>query len=83
MVAIGGGAAGRNPFDMMEYIRRSHGSVILMESWMHTVISMAARMLVRNALIYDSLRERTLRTQKICDKTKTTNPKSEVRNNLK
>jgi hypothetical protein len=31
---------------------------------MRTVISMAAPMLVRNALIYDSLRERTLRTQK-------------------
>ena len=80
---MGGGGAGRNPFNMMEYIRRSHGSVILMESWMRTVMPMAAPMLVRNALIYDSLQERTLRTQKICDKTITTNPKSEVRNNLK
>ena len=50
---------------------------------MRTVMPMAAPMLVRNALTYDSLQERTLRTQKICDKTKTTNPKSEVRNNLK
>jgi hypothetical protein len=54
-----------------------------MESWMRTVMPMAAPMLVRNALIYDSLQERTLRTQKICDKTKIANPKSEVRNNLK
>jgi hypothetical protein len=54
-----------------------------MESWMRTVMPMAAPMLVRNALIYDSLQERTLRTQKICDKTKIANPKSEGRNNLK
>jgi uncharacterized protein (DUF849 family) len=39
LVAIGGGAAGRNPFDMMEYVRRSpHGSVMFMESWMRTVL---------------------------------------------
>jgi uncharacterized protein (DUF849 family) len=39
LVAIGGGAASRNPFDMMEYIRRSpHGSVMFMESWMRTVL---------------------------------------------
>ena len=38
VVAIGGGACSRNPFDMMEYIRRSpHGSVFFMESWMRTV----------------------------------------------
>lgn len=38
LVAIGGGAAGRNPFDMMEYIRRSpHGSIMFMESWQRTV----------------------------------------------
>jgi uncharacterized protein (DUF849 family) len=45
IVAIGGGAASRNPFDMMEYIRRSpHGSVMFMESWMRTVypLGMAA-----------------------------------------
>ena len=38
LVAIGGGAVGRNPFDMMEYIRRSpHGSIMFMESWQRTV----------------------------------------------
>ena len=37
IVAIGGGMAGRNPFDMMEYIRRSpQGSVMFMESWQRT-----------------------------------------------
>ena len=41
VVAIGGGAMGRNPFDMMEYIRRSpHGSVMFMESWQRTVFPM-------------------------------------------
>ena len=41
LVAIGGGAAGRNPFDMMEYIRRSpHGSIMFMESWQRTVFSL-------------------------------------------
>jgi len=39
LVAIGGGAASRNPFDMMEYVRRApHGSVMFMESWMRTVL---------------------------------------------
>ena len=45
LVAIGGGACSRNPFDMMEYIRRSpHGSIMFMESWQRTVypLSMAA-----------------------------------------
>jgi uncharacterized protein (DUF849 family) len=38
LVAIGGGACSRNPFDMMEYIRRSpHGSIMFMESWQRTV----------------------------------------------
>ena len=38
LVAIGGGCAGRNPFDMMEYVRRApHGSVFSMESIMRTV----------------------------------------------
>jgi uncharacterized protein (DUF849 family) len=42
LVAIGGGAAGRNPFDMMEYIRRSpHGSIMFMESWMRTLFPLA------------------------------------------
>jgi uncharacterized protein (DUF849 family) len=39
LVALGGGAASRNPFDMMEYVRRSpHGSVMFMESWMRSVL---------------------------------------------
>jgi hypothetical protein len=52
---------------------------------MRTVISMAAPMLVRNALIYDSLRERTLRTQKFVTKQKlqTRNPKVETISNDK
>jgi uncharacterized protein (DUF849 family) len=42
LVAIGGGAAGRNPFDMLEYVRRSpHGSIMFMESWMRTVLPLS------------------------------------------
>ena len=34
---------GRNPFDMMEYIRRSpHGSIMFMESWMRTLFPLGA-----------------------------------------
>ncbi|MGO9949795.1 MAG: 3-keto-5-aminohexanoate cleavage protein [Steroidobacteraceae bacterium] len=44
LVAIGGGgAAARNPFDFMEYVRRSpHGSVMNMESLWRTVAPYAA-----------------------------------------
>ncbi len=45
LVAIGGGggAAGRNPFDFMEYVRRSpHGSVPCIESLWRTVAPYAA-----------------------------------------
>jgi uncharacterized protein (DUF849 family) len=44
LVAIGGGgAAGRNPFDFMEYVRRSpHGSVMNIESLWRTVAPYAA-----------------------------------------
>jgi uncharacterized protein (DUF849 family) len=39
--AVGGGAAGRNPFDWMEYLRRSpHGSILTFESTMRTVTPM-------------------------------------------
>ena len=42
LVVIGGGVAGRNPFDMMEYVRRSpHGSIMFMESWMRTVLPLS------------------------------------------
>ena len=38
LMAVGGGCAGRNPFDMMEYFRRSpHGSVFTMMSNMRSV----------------------------------------------
>jgi uncharacterized protein (DUF849 family) len=43
LVAIGGGAAGRNPFDWMEYLRRSpQGSVLTWENIMRGVIPMNA-----------------------------------------
>jgi uncharacterized protein (DUF849 family) len=43
LTAVGGGVSGRNPFDFMEYIRRSpHGSVMFMESWMRTVTTFGA-----------------------------------------
>lgn len=43
LVAIGGGAAGRNPFDWMEYLRRSpQGSVMTWENIMRGVIPMTA-----------------------------------------
>ena len=43
LVAIGGGAAGRNPFDWMEYLRRSpQGSVLTWENIMRGVIPMTA-----------------------------------------
>jgi hypothetical protein len=43
LVAIGGGAAGRNPFDWMEYLRRSpQGSVLTWENVMRGVIPMTA-----------------------------------------
>jgi uncharacterized protein (DUF849 family) len=43
LVAIGGGAAGRNPFDWMEYLRRSpHGSILTFENIMRGVIPMTA-----------------------------------------
>ena len=39
LVAVGGGCAGHNPFDMMEYVRRApHGSVFSMMSTMRSVI---------------------------------------------
>jgi uncharacterized protein (DUF849 family) len=43
LVAIGGGAAGRNPFDWMEYLRRSpQGSILTWENTMRGVIPMTA-----------------------------------------
>jgi uncharacterized protein (DUF849 family) len=43
LVAIGGGAAGRNPFDWMEYLRRSpQGSVLAWENVMRGAIPMTA-----------------------------------------
>lgn len=43
LVAIGGGACGRNPFDWMEYLRRSpQGSVLCWENTMRGVIPMCA-----------------------------------------
>jgi uncharacterized protein (DUF849 family) len=43
LVAIGGGATGRNPFDWMEYLRRSpQGSVLTWENIMRGVIPMTA-----------------------------------------
>jgi uncharacterized protein (DUF849 family) len=43
LVAIGGGCAGRNPFDWMEYLRRSpQGSVVTWENTMRGVIPMTA-----------------------------------------
>jgi uncharacterized protein (DUF849 family) len=43
LVAIGGGAAGRNPFDWMEYLRRSpQGSILTWENIMRGVIPMTA-----------------------------------------
>lgn len=43
LVAIGGGACGRNPFDWMEYLRRSpQGSVLTWENTMRGVIPMTA-----------------------------------------
>jgi hypothetical protein len=39
LVAVGGGCAGHNPFDMMEYVRRApHGSVFTMMSTMRSAI---------------------------------------------
>jgi uncharacterized protein (DUF849 family) len=47
LVAIGGGAAGRNPFDWMEYLRRApHGSVLTWENVMRGVIPMTAMAVV-------------------------------------
>src|SRR6516164_7824995 len=47
LVAIGGGAAGRNPFDWMEYLRRApHGSVLTWENSMRGVIPMTAMAVV-------------------------------------
>ncbi len=41
LVAIGGGTCGRNPFDWMEYLRRSpHGSTLTFENSMRAVIPM-------------------------------------------
>ena len=41
LVAVGGGCAGRNPFDWMEYLRRSpHGSICTFENTMRGVIPM-------------------------------------------
>lgn len=43
LVAIGGGACGRNPFDWMEYLRRSpQGSVLTWENIMRGAIPMTA-----------------------------------------
>jgi uncharacterized protein (DUF849 family) len=43
LVAIGGGACGRNPYDWMEYLRRSpQGSVLTWENVMRGVIPMTA-----------------------------------------
>ena len=43
LVAIGGGCCGRNPFDWMEYLRRSpQGSVLCWENTMRAVIPMTA-----------------------------------------
>ncbi|GAA1552833.1 3-keto-5-aminohexanoate cleavage protein [Kribbella sancticallisti] len=43
LVSIGGGASGRNPFDWMEYLRRSpQGSVLTWENIMRGVIPMTA-----------------------------------------
>ena len=43
LMAVGGGCAGRNPFDLMEYIRRSpHGSVFTMMSNMRSMFSLTA-----------------------------------------
>jgi hypothetical protein len=43
LVAIGGGAAGRNPFDWMEYLRRSpQGSILTWENIMRGAIPMNA-----------------------------------------
>jgi len=43
LVAIGGGACGRNPFDWMEYLRRSpQGSILTWENTMRGVIPMTA-----------------------------------------
>jgi hypothetical protein len=47
LVAIGGGAAGRNPFDWMEYLRRApHGSVLTWENIMRGTIPMTAMAVV-------------------------------------
>ena len=47
LVAIGGGACGRNPFDWMEYLRRSpQGSVLCWENTMRGVIPMTAMAVV-------------------------------------
>jgi len=47
LVAIGGGCAGRNPFDWMEYLRRSpQGSVLCWENTMRGVIPMCAMAVV-------------------------------------
>ena len=43
LVAIGGGACGRNPFDWMEYLRRSpQGSILAWENTMRGTIPMTA-----------------------------------------
>ena len=43
LVSIGGGACGRNPFDWMEYLRRSpQGSTLCWENTMRGVIPMTA-----------------------------------------
>jgi uncharacterized protein (DUF849 family) len=47
LTAIGGGACGRNPFDWMEYLRRSpHGSVVHFENTMRGCIPMCAMSVV-------------------------------------
>jgi uncharacterized protein (DUF849 family) len=47
LVSIGGGACGRNPFDWMEYLRRSpQGSILCWENTMRGVIPMTAMAVV-------------------------------------
>jgi uncharacterized protein (DUF849 family) len=47
LTAIGGGACGRNPFDWMEYVRRSpHGSIVHFENTMRGNIPMNAMAVV-------------------------------------
>jgi uncharacterized protein (DUF849 family) len=47
LTAIGGGMCGRNPFDWMEYLRRSpHGSVVHFENTMRGCIPMCAMSVV-------------------------------------